>query len=242
MKKSLTMMSALLMLTSAGAGISLNQVATPVPTVQAAKLNAAKLANGTYSIKYNLYKTGTTTASEAAHYFTTATVTAKKKKTAVTLKTTADANKYLTAVTLGGQTAKATKAATGNTYTFDNVNLKKAQTMGFTVAVPGMPQAMTETATLKFQTNTLKATSKKKAKKVALSTKKIKAKAKKLSGSTTKGAKVTVKHKKTTLGKVTTKKKAYTVKLKKAVKKSWKLKVTATKAGYKTVTKTVTVK
>jgi len=243
MKKSLTIMSALLMVTSAGAGISLNQVTAPTTTAQAAALNVAKLANGKYSIKYNLYKAGTTTASEAASYFTTATVTAKNQKTSVALKSTAAANQYLDAVTLGGQAAKVTKAATGNTYTFTNVNLKKDQTIGFTVAVPGMPQAMKETATLAFQTKTLKATTKAKAKKaVKLSTKKIKAKAKKLSGKTTKGAKVTVKHNKTTLGKTTTKKKAYTVKLKKAVKKSWKLKVTATKAGYKTVTKTVTVK
>jgi len=98
MKKSLTIMSALLMVTSAGAGISLNQVTAPTATAQAAALNAAKLANGKYSVKYNLYKTGTTTASEAAGYFTTATVTAKNQKTAVALKSTAAANQYLDAM------------------------------------------------------------------------------------------------------------------------------------------------
>lgn len=245
MKKSLTVMSALLMLTSAGAGISLNQVASPTPTAQAAALNAAKLANGKYSIKFNVYKTGTTTASEAAQYLSNkASVSVKNKKATVTITGTAAGNKFIQALTLGGKDAQVKKVASGNTYTFSNVNLKKDQVIGFSLAVPmnGQTVKMQESATLKFNTSSLKATSKAKAKKVALSTKKIKAKAKKLSGTTTKGAKVTVKHNKKTLGKVTTKKKAYTVKLKKAVKKSWKLKVTATKAGYKTVTKTVTVK
>ncbi|MCF7523319.1 hypothetical protein L3X07_08620 [Levilactobacillus brevis] len=64
MKKSLTVMSALLMLASAGAGISVNQAVGNPATAQAASLNAAKLANGRYSVQFNVYKTGTTTASE----------------------------------------------------------------------------------------------------------------------------------------------------------------------------------
>lgn len=54
MKKSLTVMSALLMLASAGAGISVNQVVGNPATAQAASLNAAKLANGRYSVQFNV--------------------------------------------------------------------------------------------------------------------------------------------------------------------------------------------
>ncbi|MFC6207520.1 NEAT domain-containing protein [Levilactobacillus tongjiangensis] len=238
MKKSLTILSALLMLSGAGAGIPLSQVVTPTPTAQAASLNAAKLANGKYSVAYSIFKTGTSTPSDAAAYFNLkANVVAKNKKTSVALKTTAAANQMIQSITLGGKQAKVTKSSTGNVYTFSNVNLKKSQTIGFSLSIPNMPQIMKESATLKFKTSSLAATTK-----VKLSTKKIKAKAKKVTGTTTKGAKVTVKHGTKTLGKVTSKKKAYTVKLKKAVKKSWKLKVTASKAGYRTVTKTVTVK
>lgn len=238
MKKSLTVLSALLMLTSVGAGIPAVQLGT-TPTAQAAKLNAAKLANGKYSVKYAIYKTGTTTASEAAGYFTAkAAVSVKSKKATVTLTVTKAGNQFIKAMTLDGKTATVTQKATGNTYKFSNVNLKTNHTLGFSLVVPmnGKEVTMKQAATLKFKTSTLAATTK-----VKLSTKKVKPKAKKVTGTTTKGAKVTVKHGSTTLGKTTTKKKAYTVKLKKAVKKSWKLKVTATKAGYKTVTKTITV-
>lgn len=239
MKKSLTVFSALLMLTSVGAGIPAVQLGTTPATVQAAKLNAAKLANGKYSVKYGIYKTGTTTASEAAQYFKTkAAVSVKNKKATVTLTVTKAGNQFIQSMTLGGKTAKVTKKANGNTYRFTNVNLKKAHTLAFSLAVPmnGKVVTMKQAATLKFKTSTLAATTK-----VKLSTKKVKAKAKKVTGKTTKGAKVTVKRGKTTLGKTTTKKATYKVKLKKAVKKNWKLKVTATKAGYKTVTKTITV-
>ncbi|WCJ46539.1 cell surface protein [Levilactobacillus brevis] len=209
MKKSLTVMSALLMLASAGAGISVNQVVGNPATAQAASLNAAKLANGRYSVQFKVY-----------------------------------GSPYIKALTLGGKTGTVKQATSGNTYTFTKVDLTKTQTIGFSLAVPmnGQTMTMQEAATLQFKTNTLKATSKTTKKAVALSTKRVKAAAKKVSGTTTKGAKVTVKHNQTTLGRTTTKKTAYTVKLKKAVKKSWKLKVTATKAGYKPVTKTVTVK
>lgn len=238
MKKSLTVLSALLMLTSVGAGIPAVQLGS-TPTAQAAKLNAAKLANGKYSVKYAIYKTGTTKPSEAAGYFNTkAAVSVKNKKATVTLTVTKAGNQYIKAMTLDGKTATVTKKATGNTYKFSNVNLKTNHTLGFSLTVPmnGKEVTMKQAATLKFKTSTLAATTK-----VKLSTKKVKPKAKKVTGTTTKGAKVTVKHGSTTLGKTTTKKKAYTVKLKKAVKKSWKLKVTATKAGYKTVTKTITL-
>ncbi|WP_125583356.1 NEAT domain-containing protein [Levilactobacillus cerevisiae] len=244
MKKSLTVMSALLLLTSAGAGITLNQVTAPATSAQAATLNAAKLANGKYSIAFSMYQTGTTTISEASNYLSnTAAVSVNNKKATVTITGTKNGNMFIKALTLGGKTATVKQVATGNTYTFSNVDLTKDQTIGFSLAVPvnGQTVTMQESATLKFNTASLKATSKAQ-KKVALTTKQVKAQAKKLSGTTTKGAKVTVKHNKTTLGKVTTKKKAYTVKLKKAVKKSWKLTVTANKAGYKTVTKTVIVK
>ncbi|WP_143462865.1 NEAT domain-containing protein [Levilactobacillus enshiensis] len=254
MKKSLTVMSALLMLSGVGAGIPLSQAVTPTQQVQAAALNPAKLANGTYTVSFNIFKTGTTTASEAAGYFNPeAKVTVKDQQATVTLTATAAAANYIDGLTLGKQTAKVTKAATGNTYTFSDVDLTANQVLGFKLTVPmnGKDVTMQESATLAFKTGTLKATSKPatttkkttKAKaKVKLSTKTVKNKAKKIHGTTTKGAKVTVKRGKTTLGKVTTKKAAYTVKLKKAVKKNWKLKVTATKAGYKTVTKTVIVK
>lgn len=255
-KKSLTVMSALLMLSGVGAGIPLSQVATPTQSVQAAALNPAKLANGTYRVSFNIFKTGTKTASEAAGYFNPeAKVTVKDQKATVTLTATAAAANYIDGLTLGKKEAKVTKAATGNTYTFSDVDLTADQALGFKLTVPmnGKNVTMQQAATLAFKTSTLKATTKPatttkkttkaKAKtKVKLTTKRVKNKAKKVRGTTTKGAKVTVKRGKTTLGKVTTKKKAYTVKLKKAVKKSWKLKVTATKAGYKTVTKTVTVK
>jgi len=237
-KKSLTVFSALLMLTSVGAGIPAVQLGN-APTAQAAALNAAKLANGKYSVKYAIYKTGTTTASDAASYFNAkAAVSVKSKKAAVTLTVTKAGNQFIKQMTLDGKTGTVTKKASGNTYTFTNVNLKKSHTLGFALTVPmnGKEVTMNEAATLKFKTSTLAATTK-----VKLSTKKVKASAKKVSGTTTKGAKVTVKHNKTTLGKTTTKKAGYTVKLKKAVKKNWKLKVTATKAGYKTVTKTITV-
>jgi len=237
-KKSLTVFSALLMLTSVGAAVPAVQLGT-TPTVQAASLNAAKLANGKYSVKYAITKSGTTTPSEAARYLTgKAAVTVKNKKATVTLTVTKAGNPFIQAMTLNGQKATVTKKASGNTYTFSNVNLKASHTLGFSLAVPmnGKTVPMNEAATLKFKTSTLVATTK-----VKLSTKGVKAKAKKVVGTTTKGAKVTVKHGTTTLGKTTAKKTAYTVKLKKAVKKSWKLKVTATKAGYKTVTKTITV-
>ncbi|MFC6261577.1 NEAT domain-containing protein [Levilactobacillus fujinensis] len=249
MKKSLTVMSTLLMLSGVGAGIPLSQVAIPTQRVQAAALNPAKLANGTYSVSFNIFKTGTTTASEAAGYFNSeAKVTVKDQKATVTLTATAAAANYIDGLTLGKKEAKVTKAATGNTYTFSDVDLQKDQALDFKLTVPmnGKDVIMQESATLAFKTNTLKATSKtsttKTKTKVKLTTKAVKNQAKKVSGTTNKGAKVTVKRGKTTLGKVTTKKQAYTVKLKKAVKKSWKLKVTATKAGYKTVTETVTVK
>ncbi|MEO3410188.1 NEAT domain-containing protein [Levilactobacillus brevis] len=80
MKKSLTVMSALLMLASAGAGISVNQVVGNPATAQAASLNAAKLANGRYSVQFKVYKTGTNKPSEAARYLdSTATVSVKNK-------------------------------------------------------------------------------------------------------------------------------------------------------------------
>lgn len=245
MKKSLTVMSALLMLASAGAGISVNQAVGNPATAQAASLNAAKLANGRYSVQFKVYKTGTNKPSEAARYLdSTATVSVKNKQATVTIKATATGSSYIKTLTLGGKTGTVKQATSGNTYTFTKVDLTKTQTIGFSLVVPmnGQTMTMQEAATLQFKTNTLKATSKTTKKAVALSTKRVKAAAKKVSGTTTKGAKVTVKHNKTTLGKTTTKKTAYTVKLKKAVKKSWKLKVTATKAGYKPVTKTVTVK
>ncbi len=239
MKKTVTVWVAALMLAGVGTGIPLVKVTVPA-VAQAATLNAAKLPNGKYSVPVHIYKTGTTTASEAAQYFnSSAKVSVKSKRATVSLTTTKAGNQFIKAMTLDGHTAKVTAHSTGNTYTFSKVNLKTGHALGFTLVVPmnGQEMTMTQSAKLTFKTSALKATTK-----VVLTTSKVKAKAKKVTGKTTKGAKVTVKHGQTTLGKVTSKKAAYKVKLKRAVKKNWKLKVTASKAGYKAVTQTIKVK
>ncbi|KRN01325.1 cell surface protein [Levilactobacillus senmaizukei DSM 21775 = NBRC 103853] len=229
-----------LMLLNVGAGLPLGQSIGEPSVASAAALNAAKLANGKYQIKYNLYRTGTKQASEAAQYLnSTATVVAKDRKATVTIKATKAGNQFLNGMTLAGQAASVKRSSSGNTYTFTKVNLKKDQTIGFKVTVPMGNQmtTMTQTATLRFKTTSLQATNKAK-----LSVHKIKAKARKLTGTATKRAKVTVKHGQRTLGQATVNTKSYTIKLKQRVKRNWKLKVVATRPGYRTTTKSVTVK